>query len=43
MISWMAQPHFYRRGNTLAIFVGSGQGTLETLQRVLGAPFAERP
>jgi hypothetical protein len=43
MISWMAQPHFYRRGNTVAIFVGSGPRTLETLQRVLGAPFAEKP
>ncbi|HVG24020.1 MAG TPA: hypothetical protein VND45_07685 [Thermoanaerobaculia bacterium] len=43
MVHWMAQPHFYRRGNTLAIYVGASQMTLDALQRTLGAPFAEHP
>ena len=42
-VSWMAPPHFYRRGNTLAIYVGTDPRTLGALQRVLGAPFAEHP
>jgi predicted small secreted protein len=42
-VSWMAQPHFYRRGNVLAIYVGFEPKTLEALQRVLGAPIAEKP
>jgi hypothetical protein len=42
-ISWMAQPHFYRRGSTLAIYVGSNALALDALQQVLGAPFAEHP
>lgn len=42
MVHWMAPPHFYRRGNTIAIYVGSGARTLDTLRQVLGAPFAER-
>lgn len=42
MVHWMAQPHFYRRGNTLAIYVGASPRTLQTLQQILGAPFAER-
>ena len=42
-ISWMAQPHFYRRGNVLAIYVGTEPATLEALQRVLGAPIAVKP
>ncbi|HYC91835.1 MAG TPA: hypothetical protein VEO54_21660 [Thermoanaerobaculia bacterium] len=42
-VSWMAQPHFYRRGNVLAIYLGFEPKTLEALQRVLGAPIAEKP
>ena len=40
MVHWMAPPHFYRRGDTVAIFVGSGDRTLGALERVLGAPYA---
>ena len=42
-VAWMAQPHFYRRGNVLAIYVGFEPKTLEALQRALGAPIAEKP
>jgi len=42
MVHWMAPPHFYRRGDTLAIYVGNDAGTLSTLDRVLGPPFAHR-
>ncbi|HEX6087167.1 MAG TPA: hypothetical protein VF266_21740 [Thermoanaerobaculia bacterium] len=42
-VSWMAQPHFYRSGNVLAIYLGFEPKTLEALQRVLGAPIAEKP
>ena len=42
-VHWMAPPHFYRTGNTLAIYIGNAPGALEVLRRVLGAPFAEKP
>lgn len=42
-VSWMAAPHFYRRGNTVAIYVGSDVRALAVLQRVLGSPFAKHP
>ena len=39
-VHWMAPPHFYRRGSTLAIYVGTAPGALTPLEQVLGVPFA---
>jgi hypothetical protein len=39
-VHWMAPPHFYRRGSTMAIYVGTSPGALTPLEQVLGVPFA---
>ena len=39
-ISWMAPPHFYRRGSIIAIYLGTDAATLRRLQTVLGPQFA---
>jgi hypothetical protein len=41
-ITWIADPHFFRRGRLTVIYVGSDAATLALLQRELGAQFAGR-
>jgi hypothetical protein len=38
---WTAPPHFYRGNRLIALYVGSDPNVLGSLQRLLGAPFAE--
>jgi hypothetical protein len=42
-VGWLAQPHFYRSGRLLLIYLGADAPTLNTLSVVLGAPFATGP
>ena len=39
MMSWVAQPHFYRAGNLIVLYVGNDNGVTEVLETVVGAPF----
>jgi hypothetical protein len=40
MVTWMATPHFYKKGRILVLYVGDNAGTLEVLESVLGPQFA---
>lgn len=40
MVSWIATPHFYRRGNLIALYVGDDASVIEALTAVLGQQFA---
>jgi hypothetical protein len=40
MITWVADPHVYRIGPVIAIYVGADAGTLQLLEQVLGPQFA---
>jgi hypothetical protein len=42
MVSWMATPHFYKKGRILVLYVGDNTETLRLLESVLGAQFAGR-
>ncbi|MCA1566001.1 MAG: hypothetical protein LC803_10265 [Acidobacteria bacterium] len=42
MMSWMAPPHFYRKGELIVLYVGSEQAVIDALVAVLGAQFAGR-
>ena len=42
MMSWMAPPHFYRKGELIALYVGQDQAVVDALVAVLGAQFAGR-
>ena len=42
MVSWMATPHFYKKGRILVIYVGDNAETLSLLENVLGTQFAGR-
>lgn len=42
MPMWVAPPHFFRRDNTIAIYLGSSARTLETLREAMGPQFAGR-
>jgi hypothetical protein len=39
-VSWMAPPHFYRKGNLIALYVGVDPKVMSALEAVLGAQFA---
>lgn len=41
-MSWIAPPHFFRRGRVIAIYLGSDPSVLATLRQVMGPAFAER-
>ena len=41
-MSWIAPPHFYRSGRTIAIYLGTNRAVLDALQSRMGNPFAER-
>ncbi len=40
MMSWMATPHFYRKDNLIALYVGGNAAITEALEASLGAQFA---
>lgn len=42
MMTWMAPPHFYRRGRLIVLYVGSDSSVINTLTSVLGPQFAGR-
>lgn len=42
MVSWVATPHFYKKGRILVLYVGDNAETLELLESVLGPQFAGR-
>lgn len=39
-VSWMAPPHFYRKGRLIAIYVGTSPDVRSVLESVLGSQFA---
>ena len=41
-VTWLGDPHFFRRGRLTVIYVGSDPATLSMLERELGAQFAGR-
>jgi hypothetical protein len=42
MMSWMAPPHFYRKGELIALYVGREQAVVDALVAILGPQFAGR-
>jgi hypothetical protein len=42
MMSWMAPPHFYRKGELIALYVGAEQSVIDALVAALGPQFAGR-
>jgi hypothetical protein len=40
MVSWVATPHFYKKGRLLVLYVGDNPETVQTLESVLGPQFA---
>lgn len=42
MITWVAPPHFYRRGRLTVLYVGEDRAVTEALTSLLGAQFAGR-
>lgn len=42
MVSWVATPHFYKKGRILVLYVGDDAETVEVLESVLGSQFAGR-
>jgi hypothetical protein len=39
-VMWVAQPHFYRAGKLIVLYVGTNAALLTGLDSVLGKPFA---
>jgi hypothetical protein len=42
MVSWVATPHFHKKGRILVLYIGDNTETLELLESVLGRQFAGR-
>jgi hypothetical protein len=42
MMSWIAPPHFYRKGQLIALYVGREQVVVDALVAILGPQFAGR-
>lgn len=42
MVTWMARPHFFRKGRLIVNYVGTSERVLSELQRLLGPQFAGR-
>ena len=42
IISWVAPPHFHRRGRVIALYVGSSERVMAALRGALGPQFAGR-
>lgn len=42
MVTWMATPHFFKKGRILVLYVGDNADTMNLLESVLGPQFAGR-
>lgn len=42
MISWLDDPHFFKQGRVLVLYIGKNQSLLDLLKGALGAQFAGR-
>lgn len=42
MVSWIDTPHFYKAGRIIALYVGSDETVLGSLEKVTGPQFAGR-
>ena len=42
MVTWVATPHFYKKGRILVFYIGDNAETLKLLETVLGPQFAGR-
>lgn len=42
MVTWVATPHFYKKGRILVLYIGDNAETLKLLEGVLGPQFAGR-
>lgn len=42
MVTWVATPHFYKKGRILVLYIGDNAETLKLLETVLGPQFAGR-
>jgi hypothetical protein len=42
MVTWVATPHFYKKGRILVLYIGDNAETLKALESVLGPQFAGR-
>lgn len=42
MVTWVATPHFYKKGRILVLYVGDNAETVDLLESVLGPQFAGR-
>ena len=42
MVTWIATPHFYKKGRILVLYIGDNAETLGILESVLGPQFAGR-
>jgi hypothetical protein len=42
MVTWVATPHFYKKGRILVLYIGDNVETIELLESVLGPQFAGR-
>ena len=40
MVTWIATPHFYKKGRILVLYIGDNEEILQVLESVLGPQFA---
>ncbi len=40
MVSWIDEPHFYKRGRIIVIYIGQNPTTIELISGILGEQFA---
>lgn len=42
-ISWASDPHFYKKGNIIVLYVGENQEIINVLEEIIGLQFAGKP
>ncbi len=42
MITWVADPHFYKAGKLVVLYVGEDDGVVDLLEEIMGPQFAGR-
>ena len=42
-ISWISDPHFYKKGNIIVLYVGKNQEIINTLEEIIDLQFAGKP
>jgi hypothetical protein len=40
MVSWIEPPHFLKAGRIIVLYLGSDEGTIQLLEKILGPQFA---